>query len=303
MSDSSVPDLLVETPVSDDDPCGPDLRWDARFMALEPDLEALLSADEDAPPIVGAQSARAAPVASDLVARAEAVTAGTRHVQAIAVLAQARWMAQGVEAYAHTMEALLAASERWSDPATGIHPRADPDDGDLSERTGAFVWALRNIPRLVAITGWGASAAPDARSRAALALEGVFSRWASRLEPALGPGHGADARAAYAVLSKLSGFSLALESAGPAPEAPADVSAPAPAAAPAVEDAWLLLERATERMTQQHPHSPAVLVMRMLLAWRELDLAEISAVSTKAFDKMTLDQIASWAKAQVAPSD
>ena len=174
------------TPVAEDDPCGPDLRWDPVFTGLmDAFAAAFSSADEGS--VLGAEVVRSdRRTFEEVAAMAAALSARTRDLRILAVHAEASWLDGGLAAFADAMEDVAAVVETWPGHSDGVHPRADEIDGDLGERTAALGRLLNRVPALAATVGWSADTDAGRKARSSAVLRGVFGRWKDRLEPAFG---------------------------------------------------------------------------------------------------------------------
>ena len=293
---------LGPEPVSAGDPCGPDLRWDPEVLELDTSLSMLLADDDGA--VVGARAASGPATADDLLRTTTGLLARTKSISVMGVHAQARWVRDGLGGYAEAMDELVRSVETWPEPHDGIHPRADPDDGDLGERTSALARVLANVPRLADTVGWGRLEDPPGRALAAAALSGVFTRWGSRLADALEGEAPPDAQIAWRAIRAIRGFedSLAGSDEAEADPGPDEAASSPPRTGGAPRDAWELVSLAAERMQEQSPHSPAVPMLRLVLGWQGMDLAQISEASRNANAQMGIDQMMDWAKKQIGGS-
>ena len=261
--------LLV--PIEGDDPCGPDLRWDAAFVALGRSLAAAVAHDDES--VLDAELVRAdTPTYEDIAEMARALCARTKDLRVFTVYAEALWRDQGLVAFAGAVETLASAVERWPGPHDGIHPRAAEEDDDLGERAAALGKLANTIPALVDIVGWGDRPEISVRMDCADLLKGVFDAWTVRLEPAFGPDLPSP-RSAWNALRTLIGTEDLPMEAGESGE-----SVEVAVAEPARADAWDLVERAAEAMAGQDRHSPALPVLRMLAGWRSRDIIDIAGV-------------------------
>ena len=274
MTDDLAPYL---DPVSGDDPCGPDLRWDPEVTGLDTVVAQVFSADDQG--IVEGEVSLPAglPVPRELVASTRALLARTKSIPVLAANARALWMAQGLAGLALGLEALVTATERWSDPATGVHPRAD-EDGDLGERYAALARALHDLPRYAARIGWGKTTDPGAMQSTAERLRALFDSWGTRLGPAL-----ADdvptAADLWRTLRGLEGMEGLLSEApaspgdeGGDPDTVADGTAATPSR---TDDPWALLDATLLAMERSNRHSPAVLMLRLIATWKDKDVTYI----------------------------
>ena len=264
-------------PVSEDDPCGPDLRWDREVTGLDTVVAQVFSADEQGVVEGKVSLPEGLAVPRELVASTRALLARTKSIPVLAAHARALWMTQGLAGLALGLEALAAVAERWPDPATGVHPRAD-EDGDLSERYAAVARALHNLPRYAARIGWGKTAGDTAMRSTAERLRALFASWGARLGPALA--HDVPTAAdLWRTLRGIEGMEgLLSETGAPAgeegdePEAAGDAS-PAPSAR--TDDPWALLDATLLAMERTNRHSPAVLMLRLIATWKDKDVTYI----------------------------
>ena len=271
------------------------MQWDPDFMAAGQMLDNMaLEADEG---VVEGEAIGADPnQAKELEDRITSLCGRTRDMRVMALRAELAWRQSGLAAFADTMEDAVALAERWPDPDSGFHPRADPDDGDLGERAAALGKLLNRAPRLAAVVGWGAAQPPmDARQAAAATLRGVFDQWTARLEAAFArdlPSR----RDAWNAIRELLGEVVPVAAAGDEEDgAPAAVAAPVPA------DAWDLVARAAEVMAAQDRHSPALPILRMLLKWRSEDILGIADAQRNS--GLSLEQLLDSVRNQLNPPE
>ena len=145
---------LLLAAVSEEDPCGVDIRWDPDVLTLDNTLARLVEGDDGA--IVGAEAVDSEKVSPESLLRTTGELLGrSKDLFVMGVHAQGLWLRDGLGAYAQAMDELVQAVERWPDPATGVHPRADPEDGDLGERVAVLARLLVNVPVLSSTVGWG----------------------------------------------------------------------------------------------------------------------------------------------------
>ena len=278
-------DTLISTPVEGSDPCGEDLRWDPDFMNVMSRFDALVAQEREG--VVEGDLASSDAVDVDrFIVSVDRLCERTKDLRLLAVRAEVLWRGRGLAAFADALEELVAAAGRWPDPASGIHPRADPDDGDLGERVAPLARLLATARPLVAIVGWGRTPTLDERLAAGSALKGVFDAWSSRLEPAFGDDVPSRSDAWEAIGTLLPAAAPAAgedESADP-PSRPAELGTSAPPA-----DAWDLMERAAELLATQDRHSPALPVLHLLLMWRPLGIIEIAGGMRQS--GVTLEQL------------
>ena len=269
---------MVTSRVEGDDPCGPDMRWDPACIQLNYGMQAAVARGDDS--VLDAESEDAnVPVFRELVEAAEDLGRKTKDVRILAIHAEASWRDRGLAAFADAMEGLVAVVETWPDPDTGVHPRADEEDGDLGERVAPLSRLLQLVPALASTVGWGAVREVSQRQEAAEALRGVFERWDERLGPAFGQ-ELPPPREAWAVLSRLLGVVSDSRSQTTGESAVAD---------PPPDDAWDLIEQAATQMERQDRHSPALPILQLLARWRSVGLiaiAEAMRVSGVALEQL-----------------
>ena len=274
MNDDLAPYLA---PVSDDDPCGPDLRWDPDVTGLDTVVAQVFSADEQGV-VEGEVSIPAGlPVPRELAASTRSLLERTKSIPVLAAHARALWMAEGVAGLALGLEALVAVIEQWPDPATGVHPRAD-EDGDLGERYAALARSIHDLPRYASRIGWGKTTDDAAMRSTAERLHVLFASWPTRLGPALAGDVPASADL-WRTLRGLEGMEGLLSEAGPPAEeqgaeheAAGDGSSPAPAR---TDDPWALLDATLLAMERTNRHSPAILMLRLIATWKDKDVTYI----------------------------
>ena len=281
-------DILI-TPVSEEHPCGPDLRWDPEFLALTDAFAAAIPQGPSA--VVDAEVAATAETAFDQVIQmAIDLSARTKDLRILAIYAEASWYHAGLAGFAVALDDLASVLEAWPDGREGVHPQADEVDGDLGERAAALGRLLNQIPGLVATVGWGPDAGDREMMQAAATLNGTFASWTSRLEPAFG----ADlpsAGDAWRALQRLVGHVTPASPAGDEGEGGNEFSA-----APPTVDAWDLIDQAFERMAEQDHHSPALPLLRLLSSWRALGIIDI--VDRMKGSGVTLEQMMESVKRQ-----
>ena len=274
MSDELSPFLA---PVSDDDACGPDLRWDPEVTALDTVVAQVFSADEQGVVEGEVSLPPGLPAPRELAASTLSLLARTKSIPLLAANARALWMAQGLAGFALGLEALVAVTERWPDPATGVHPRAD-EDGDLGERYAALARALHDLPRYASRIGWGKTTQDAAMRSTAERLRTLFASWGARLGPALADDV-PSAQDFWRTLRGLEGMEgLLSETGAPANVAAHDIEAGAgtsSAPAPRSDDPWALLDATLLAMERTNQHSPAVLMLRLIATWKDKDVSYI----------------------------
>ncbi len=279
---------IFMTPVSDADPCGQDLRWDADFLALG-DKFATAVAQGGTAVVDGEVAGNPEAAFDEVIEMATALSARTKDVRVLAIYAEASWHHGGLVAFATAMQDLAGAAEKWPGGEDGIHPRADEFDGDLGERAAALGKLLNQIPALTATIGWGAKASDADRLASAMALRDVFGSWTTRFEPAFGvdlPSSGDAWRGLQALVGTVAAPSPAGED-----ESSGDIIA-----LPPTTDAWDLIDQALERMVDQDHHSPALPLLRLLSTWRELGIIDI--VDRMRGSGVTLEQLMGSVKQQ-----
>ena len=284
-------DPFFMTPVSEDDPCGPDSRWDPAFIQLTQALDTAMSRQEDSvvdAQLVGSDEAGL----DDIVKMARDLGQRTKDLRVLGIHAVACWHEGGLRAFAEAMETLVRVTETWPDHQSGVHPRADPEDGDLGERAAPLGKLLNMIPALASTLGWGARLEISERLEVGAMLRGVFEAWTQRLEPALDR-ELPPCRNAWAALLKLVGDASESQ-----PEGAESMQEIRGVAALPMGDAWDIVERAAELMVQQDRHSPALPVLRVIARWRSLDIMQI-AQNMKG-SGITLEQLLDATRKQLA---
>lgn len=259
-------DPLYTTPVGEADPCGPDCRWDPDFLDLVQSFDAATERQDDT--VVDAQVASSDSAGFDaVVEKARALTTRTKDLRVLAIHAMASWHDAGLAAFADAMEGLVRTAETWPDQDAGVHPRADAEDGDLSERAAPVGRLLNAVPALDSVLGWGTLPGVSERDEIAAVLRGVFEAWSRRLEPAFGRDLPLCTNAWKALSKRIGGVSDAGAEADTASEESAPVS---------TADAWDVIEHAAQLMLVQDRHSPALPVLHMIAGWRSLDIMSIA---------------------------
>lgn len=284
---------VLLAPVSEDDPCGPDLRWDQEFMALSQQMTNLVkeNATVEGEAVQDGDGASF----SDVVDDAETLCGKTKDLRVLCIYVEARWRAQGFGAFAEALEDMVSVIDAWPDGATGVHPRADPDDGDLQERAAPLGGLINRIPALVASVGLGRQLSTADRFAAGATLRNVFEDWDSRLEPAFGP-ELPSGREAWEALKNLIGGQVAAPNGGGGGGATMeDMGLVAATTAPPA-DAWEVIESASRLMAEQDRHSPALPVLTMLSTWRSQDLIEIAEAMKRS--GVSLEQLLDSIKKQ-----
>ena len=262
---------VLLTPVSEDDPCGPDRRWEPEMQRLSNAFARAVRGSEGA--VVGAETISVQTASlDDIRNEALALSRTTKDVGVLAIYAEASWRQQGLAGFAQALEAAVKAMEKWPDPSRGVHPRADEDDGDLGERRAALGRLVRQIPTLAAAVGWGTDSDTMSREETAAALTGVFEMWA----PRLGACYGGELPPPSEAWRALQGLLAGVRSKFRDVESGDDASADAGSQAAAPMDVWELIDLTIDRMSEQNRHSPALPVLRLVSEWRNLELTEIS---------------------------
>lgn len=286
-----MPNSVLLEPVTEDDPCGPDMRWDTEYQTLSQLIETLVNQDAtvaDAEVAGGPQQS-----IEDIIFAAEDLSRKTKDIGVLAIYAEACWRDQGLAAFADAMTDIVAMIEQWADADAGIHPRADPEDGDLSERAAPLGRLLFRVPSLAATVGWGRKE-PEISERVEVAkqLQAIFGEWKERLEVAFGPQLPSKEDAWSALSPMLGGADIPImDEEGvliPGAEAQQMVAA----------NPWDLIERAAELMEQQERHSPALPILRLMATWRDKDIVEIMAKMSSA--GLQLEQVLQSMKQQTA---
>ena len=275
----------LTAPVAQDNPCGADLQWDADMMALEQTMLAAVAEDEAV--VDGERVAREVETFEDVIRMAESLCARTKDLRVLTILAEAHWHMAGVSAFAEAMATLVAVVEAWPDGSSGVHPRADPEDGDLAERAAPLGKLLFRIPILASTVGWGPNGegTVDERRETAHNLHQAFDDWQDRLGPAL---HSSLPAVAEAWQALQPFAALGAEDAAPQDtEAASDATA---SVAPVrTTDPWELIQRAEELMRETAPHSPALPVLGMLLRWRNMNIIDVMLAMRAS--GLTLEQL------------
>ena len=286
-------------PVSDDDPCGPDLRWDHEVASLDTVVAQVFSADEQGVVEGRVSLPEGLPAPRDLVSSTLSLVRRTKSIPVLAAHARALWMVQGLAGLALGLEALVAVVERWPDPDSGVHPRAD-EDGDLSVRYAAVARALHDLPRYAARIGWGKTEGDAAMRSTAERLRTLFAAWGTRLGPAL-DGDVPTAGDLWRTLRGVEGMEgLLAETATAADDEVGDVGAAdhASSAPPArTDDPWALLDATLLAMERNNRHSPAVLMLRLIATWKDKDVTYI--VKSMADAGLGLEALVKALQAQI----
>lgn len=266
-------DENILTAVEDGDPCGPDLQWDPEFMAVGQALDNLIAQSDEAV-VDGERTGDGGEFFDEIERGMRGLSARTRDLRLFAIRAEVAWRQGGLPLFAPAFENLVAASETWPDPATGVHPRADEEDGDLGERIAALGRLLNRIPNLAAAIGWGKQEpSPEARAETGTTLRGIFDSWTARLDAAFGselPSRGE----AWRSIQQLIG-----DADVPGAEAVESAEGAVPGQAVAVKpttNAWDCIDDAIRLMEAQDRHSPALPVLYMLSRWRSVGIIDIS---------------------------
>ena len=257
-------------PIEGDEPCGADMRWDADFIQFIQDFEALKSHQNEGVGVIEGELAGSNILsAEEILNKAEDLCTKTKDLRVMALYVEGCWYDGGLGAFAEALEDLVTAIQTWPDINEGIYPRADEDDGDLSERLGPVSLLLRQIPALANTIGWGEKQPEiSERQRISDILKGIFNSWSKDT----GDAFEGDPPSCINALKSLKPF---LDEGGAAPtEATAETGGEATMQVSA--DAWDLIERAAEVMALQDRHSPALPLLRLMSKWRVASLIEIS---------------------------
>ena len=276
-------------PVAEQDPCGPDLRWDDEFLGLM-DTFAAVGAQGAASIVEGELAVSTGRSFDEVIDRAVAFSARSKDIRILAAYAEASWHQGGLAAFASAMEDLVAAQETWPGADDGVHPRADGHDGDLGERIAVMGRLLNRVPALAATIGWGSPLDAADRRACAATLQRVFGAWDERLKDVFG-GQPPSAKKAWRELEQL------IESDLIARDQTNDDTPSEPVAPPREIDAWDLIDQALCRMTVQDHHSPALPLLRLLSTWRSLGIIEI--VDRMHGSGVTLEQLMESVKRQL----
>lgn len=281
-------------PISEEDPCGPDLRWDAEFMRFNSMVESLLiqmevddTDDEDGDEAV--DQTTFSPI--EVLELAEELLERTKDVGLAVSRAEIYWRSQGLEAFLRAMDDLAKMIKAWAGPDDGVHPRADPEDGDLFERSAGIGKLIRSIPILTKTKGWGVNT-PDLEVQNELKViaEDIFTKWEDLFGTALGDGIPSAREAWQAIKMLLPGVGATSEGGGDQLQ---QTGVAGQALAPVIVDAWELLDKAVDRMKEQDRHSPSIPLLRMILSWRDMGIEEIADVMKQSGVSLeqTLDSI------------
>ena len=106
---------MLLAPVSDSDPCGPDLRWDPVFTSLLSDFEAATAGAEGV--VVGAEAVDAGSASLDsLLLRVDRLLAASKDLRVLAIRTEVAWRHRGLEGFRDALEETLELLARWPDP-------------------------------------------------------------------------------------------------------------------------------------------------------------------------------------------
>ena len=287
-------------PVSDGDPCGPDLRWDPEVTGLDTVVAQVFSADEQGV-VEGEVSLPAGlPTPRELAASTGALLARTKSIPVLAANARALWMTRGLAGLALGLEALVAVLERWPDPATGVHPPGRRGRRPRRTVCRARPRASRSPP--VRVTDrLGQDDGPrrhaiDGRTPArALCLVGSPAR--SRAFRRRSDRGGSVAHAAWARghgRSRLRGRRSGERGGSATPGRPETGPVRQPAR---TDDPWALLDATLLAMERSNRHSPAVLMLRLIATWKDKDVTYI--VKSMAEAGLGLEALVKALQAQI----
>ena len=143
----------LTAPVPGDDPCGADLQWDPTLIRLDQMMTASIAQDEAV--VDGDRITSDSPTFKEIRRMAEGLCTRTKDIRVLAIFVEACWHDQGLASFAEAMETLVVVAETWPDADSGVYPRADEDDGDLSVRAAPLGKLLYRIPSLAQTVGWG----------------------------------------------------------------------------------------------------------------------------------------------------
>lgn len=265
-----MPNAKLLEPIEGDEPCGPDMRWDADFVQLIQDFEAFKAQNEELGVIEGELAGSSSLSAEEVLNKAEYLCTKTKDLRIMALYAEGCWYDGGLGGFAEALEDLVTVVQTWPDINEGVHPRADEDDGDLSERLGPVSLLLRQIPTLAHAIGWGEKQPEiSERQRVAGILKGIFNSWSKNISDAFA----GDPPSCIDALKSLKPF---LDEGGAVASDEAVVDSGGATTMQTSADAWDLIERAAEAMAQQDRHSPALPVLRLMGKWRAASLIEIA---------------------------
>ncbi len=109
-------------PISDDEPCGPDLEYDAEFGEMERAAQSTAE-QQYGDTVVAAEP----PDWKDVKKRAEALLSRTKDMRVVAMLARATLNQDGVIGFSHALHLLRSYLETFWD---SVHPELDHEDND-----------------------------------------------------------------------------------------------------------------------------------------------------------------------------
>ncbi len=253
--------------VEGDDPCGADLRWDPAYMAVGQALDNMIAQGDEAV-VDGELAGDATEFFDEIEKGVRDLSERTKDLRLLAIRAEANWMHGGLAPFAAALEDLVVAAETWPDPDTGVHPRADEEDGDLGERAAALGRLLNRSPSIAASIGWGEREPSfDESNETAATLRGIFDSWTARLEAAFGSDLPVRTEV-WNSIKKLIGT--------PSPAEGDETGADGGAQTGPIGNAWDSIDRAIGLMETQDRHSPALPVLHMLSRWRSMGIIDIS---------------------------
>ncbi|MDV6033365.1 MAG: type VI secretion system protein TssA [Phycisphaera sp. RhM] len=109
-------------PISDDEPCGPDLEYDAEFGEMERAAQSTAE-QQYGDTVVAAEP----PDWKDVKKRAEALLSRTKDMRVVAMLARATLNQDGVIGFSHALHLLRSYLETFWET---VHPELDREDND-----------------------------------------------------------------------------------------------------------------------------------------------------------------------------
>ena len=281
-----MPDPAVLEPVAEDNPCGTDMRWDPEFVALEQSFDLAVAEGNDV--VEGETEAAPENRFQEVIAAARGLCARTKDMRVLAMLAEATWRNDGLAAFADTLTDLVVVAETWPDGDAGFFPRADEEDGDLSERNAPLSKLVGRIPALVEVAGWGTIPAPSEQPLVRESFSAVFGTWTTRLGPAFGD-ELVSPRDAWGAIRRLVGDAAGTDDAPQSTEDVAAANTGTGPAMPTMTNAWDALDHALQLMSLQNGHSPAIPVLRLVGTWRDTDIIGIAESMRDA--GVTLEQL------------
>lgn len=269
-----MPNPVLLEPISEESPCGEDVRWDPAFIQFMQDFDLAKAADEEAVIEGETVDSSSSKTLEDVLEDGLGLLKKTKDIRILALYAEGSWIFGGLGPFSDVMEDLVCVLEKWADLNEGVFPRADEDDGDLGERIAPLGKLLNQIPLLATTVGWGAKQPEISEQREiASTLQGIFNAWSKRVGPAFNDDHPVCLEA-WKAIQKLTEDSAGRSAAEG--DASGDQQGGAFGAGGAQGDAWDLVDRAGASMSRQDRHSPALPFLKLLSTWRSLNILEIA---------------------------